>query len=339
MLHGHGDNTYQFQKKILSNFSSNVYFKGPSNNLIKHLQKKTDLICNYPEVLPEKLTNKIAKIHQLNPENILVTNGATEAIYQLALLFKNTTSDIFVPSFAEYSDACGLYNHTINHLNNSKLDKEYITKSAQVWLCNPNNPDGKILEIEKINRLISQNKNTIFIIDEAYSDFTLKNISVIDKIEEWKNLIVIRSLTKKYAIPGLRLGYIAASKKIISKLKKIKQPWSVNSLAIEAGNFILDKKTSSFDLNELINLSKSFQNKLSEIEEIQVIPSETSFFLVKLSKPAKETTEYLVNKHGMLVRNASNFRGLNKNYIRLSTQSENENIELVNALKQWTNLP
>jgi threonine-phosphate decarboxylase len=339
MLYGHGDDTYQFKKKILSNFSSNVYFKGPSNDLIKHLHKNLDIISHYPEVLPEKLTNKIADLHQLNPENILVTNGATEAIYQLALLFKNTTSDIFVPSFAEYGDACSLFNHRIIYVNNSELDKEFTTNSALVWLCNPNNPDGKILEIEKTSKLISQNKNTIFIVDEAYSDFTLKNVSIVDKVNKWKNLIVIRSLTKKYAIPGLRLGYIAAPKKIITKLKKIKQPWSVNSLAIEAGNFLLDQKIKLFDLKELINLSKSFQDKLAEIEKIKVIPSETSFFLVRLSKPAKECTEYLVNKHGMLVRNASNFRGLNKYYIRLATQSENENIQLANALKQWMNLP
>ena len=337
MLHGHGDNAYLYQNKITANFSSNVYFKGPSVELIGHLKSKLDKIGNYPEVASESLSAQIAQLHGLTTENIVVTNGATEAFYLLALLFRKAYSEIFIPSFAEYEDACNLHNHTITLINNEQLTSNYRSNAKIIWICNPNNPDGKIMKKDDLEKFINLNSNCQIIVDEAYINFTLENVSLIDKIEKLKNLIIVRSLTKKYAIPGLRLGYIAAAKEIIQKLMQLKEPWSVNSLAIEAGKFLLDKSEHSFDVKELIKLSQGFQKELSKIGGIEVIPSKTSYFLVKLNKSATETTDYLAKKHGLLVRNASNFRGLDDTYIRICAQPEEQNIQLIKALELWMN--
>ncbi len=336
MLKGHGDNAYQYDNKIIANFSSNVYFKGPLTALLEHLKVSVDKIGNYPEVVSESLSAEIAELHGLQPENILVTNGATEAFYLIALLFRRMHSEIFIPSFAEYEDACRLHEHFIKFTNNRQLTGNFKSDAQLLWLCNPNNPDGKIVSKDELEDLSKRN-NCQIVIDEAYTDFTTKDLSLINQIEKLKNIIVVRSLTKKYAIPGLRLGYVAASKNNISELIQLKEPWSVNSMAIEAGKFLLKHNHAGFDVNELINLSKSLQLELSKINDIEVFPSDTSYFLVKLSKSATETTEYLANEYGLLVRNASNFRGLDDSYIRISTQSENQNNLLIKALKLWMN--
>jgi len=334
MLQGHGDNAYLYNRKIVADFSSNVYFKGPSKELILHLQNNISKIANYPEVAAESLNKQIAEKLNLSAKNILVTNGATEAFYLLALLFRKSASDIFTPSFAEYADACNLHNHVINYFCNSKLTVYFKSISKLIWICNPNNPDGKILSAESIGQIINNNKNSYIIIDEAYIDFTLRKVSVIDKVKHYKNLIIVRSLTKKYAIPGLRLGYIVAPEYVIAELMKIKQPWSVNIMAINAAEFLLNQNNTFFNIEELIRLSRLFQNKISEIKGLEPIVSETSYFLIKTKNKASQITDILAKKYGLLVRNASNFRGLNDFYIRVATQCENDNNKLVNILKQ-----
>ena len=335
MLQGHGDNGYQFSSEIVADFSSNVYFKGPSKGLIDYLSKSIHEIGNYPEVVGESINSLLAEKHKLNSSNILITNGATEAFYLLALLKSNCSSTIFVPSFSEYADACRIHNHKIHYLTNSILKKGLSIETDLVWLCNPNNPDGKIIDPELIILLCKENPNTIFIIDEAYSDFVSQEISVLNYILELKNLIIVKSLTKKYAIPGLRVGYLAAHESIISKLLAVKMPWSNNKLALSAVEYILKEKTGNFDLLELLLLSRDLQNELSKINGINVFNSNTSFFLIKTKHSSKEVFDYLLEKHGILVRDASNFQGLDKHYIRICTQDLKKNKLLIQALRLW----
>lgn len=334
MLFGHGDNGYTFGKKIVADFSTNVFYKGPSKKLLTFLKKELKNIGKYPEVAAESLTTNIAKKYQLYANNILITNGATEAFYLLAQLFKQQSSEIFIPSFAEYEDACSVHNHTITFTNNTLLNNTYKTTSSLIWICNPNNPDGNIMHRKDLCFLIKNNPKSMFIVDEAYTDFTVHEISLIQELKNLPNLILVHSLTKKHAIPGLRLGYIATNSSIIEKLLAIKQPWSVNNIAIAAGNFLLEEN-KVFHTQKLINLSSQLQEELSKIKSVKVIKSETTYFLIQTTKPATETQFYLVNHHGILVRNASNFKSLDDSYIRVSTRSKKENKKLIKALTTW----
>jgi threonine-phosphate decarboxylase len=335
MLQGHGDNAYQFSSEIVADFSSNVYFKGPSKGLINYLSGSIKEIGNYPEVTGESISSLIAKDNKLKSSNILITNGATEAFYLLALLNRNCSSSIFVPSFSEYADACRIYDHKIQYLTHSILKKNLLIETNLVWLCNPNNPDGKIINPDTILCLCKENPDTTFIIDEAYADFVSQDISVLKYVSDFNNLIVVKSLTKKYAIPGLRIGYVAAHDSVISKLLTIKMPWSNNTLALNAVEYLIKEKKGNFDLLELLLLSSDLQNKLSNIEGIKVFKSNTSFFLIKTKHASKKVFDYLLEKHGILVRDASNFQGLDKHYIRISTQNATKNQLLIRALKKW----
>ena len=206
-----------------------------------------------------------------------------------------------------------------------------------LWLGNPNNPDGKIILRKDIENICENNPTTIIIIDEAYAELCSGFESVNDLVNTYNNLIVVRSLTKAFAIPGIRLGYIVASTSIIEKLKAIKMPWSVNKIAIEAGKFILDNYQKLLpDKNAVSTESKVLQNELNNIAQLEVIPSDCNYFLVKLEKSdAAGLKQYLIENYGLLIRDASNFRGLDNSYFRIAIQKPEYNEMLAEGIKEW----
>lgn len=338
MLTGHGSDIYQYKNTIIADFSSNVWYKGMPKELINYLESKLQNIIHYPEPDAGELSKKIAELYGVSKRNVLVTNGATEAFYLLAHLYSGYYSNIVYPAFAEYEDACKSFNHTLNYFNNTEFNANtYIKTHSIFWLGNPNNPDGKVIPKKDIEKLCKNNPNVIFIIDEAYAELCEQFNSVINLIEKYNNLIVIRSLTKAFAIPGIRLGYMLGDIKIIDKVKSIKMPWSINSLAIESGNFIISNYHSLLPNKKiLVNECKALQNELLNIPELEIIPSNCNYFLVRLKKgKAYDLKQFLIKKYGLLIRDASNFRGLNESYFRIAIQRPEFNTQLVNAIKQW----
>jgi len=340
MLFGHGDDAYLQGKNIEHNFSSNVVRSGISQQMVDFLKNNIGCVENYPEVVAESLVERIAKFHNVESDNVLVTSGATAAFYLIAQLFRDHTSTIFTPSFAEYEDACRTNNHSLLFRERSKIKDYSCSFSDLVWICNPNNPDGELLKSGLLASLAVNYSETIFVIDEAYIEFTssAESESMIQYLSTLSNVIIVRSLTKNLAIPGLRLGYIVALEHTISQLKNILQPWSVNALAIAAGNYYFDNK-SNFNINidSLLNDTKLFSKQLMQTGICNISQSSSSFFLAELVKGDSESLKkYLIDEHGILIRNASNFRGLNEKCFRLATQSVEQNQKLVNAVKQWS---
>jgi threonine-phosphate decarboxylase len=336
MIYGHGDDIYNYPN-IKVNYSSNVNPAGIQANLLDHLAEKLTGIKAYPQPMAENLSQAIGDINQISSDNVLVTNGAVEAFYLVASMMANSRSLIYTPSFAEYEDACKIYHHQLEFRSNRKLTfGESVNSFDAVWICNPNNPDGKLLEASFILKLIEENQNTLFVLDEAYIEFVANPQSLLKEACLLKNLIVIRSLTKKFAIPGLRLGYLVANIECINTLKQGLMPWRINSLAIEAGLFCLsEKNTCNFSLTEWLQESKRFQKEIDALPTFSTVPSDTTFFLVKSRFKGSLVKQQLAKKFGLLVRDASNFRGLDEYHFRISVRSENENQLLINALKTW----
>lgn len=219
MIYGHGDDIYNYPD-IKVNFSSNVNPAGIYAGLIEHLTEKLYSIKAYPEPMAENLIRLIGDINQVSSDCILVSNAAVEAFYLVASITANSRSLIYIPSFAEYEDACKAYHHKLEFRNHSNLNgEESLSQFNTVWICNPNNPDGRLFEASVILKLVEENKDTIFVLDEAYIDFVASPQSLLKEVCTHRNLIVIRSLTKKIAIPGLRLGYLAAHPEFIGRLK------------------------------------------------------------------------------------------------------------------------
>ncbi len=337
MLHGHGNDIYKYRNKIIADFSSNVVYGGISKELEQHLIENIKNIANYPEPDAESLKSKIAAFYNLDYNNVIVNNGSTESFYLLAQLFQRKESVIITPSFSEYEDACRIHNHKLKFISNSELNHDTKFESDMVWIGNPNNPDGKVISNDIILKFCTNNPECSFIIDEAYAELCKDYKSCIHLINEVSNLVVIRSLTKVFALPGIRLGYVLTNEHIQKQLQAIKIPWTVNSLAIEAGKHIMDNYSQFLpDINLFLNQSKQLQKQLSEIEELEIINSDCNYFLVKL-KIGKSNIlkDYLINNYGLLIRDASNFNGLNDSYIRIAVQQETLNNKLVEAIKQW----
>lgn len=149
----------------------------------------------------------------------------------------------------------------------------------------------------------------------------------------------MRSLTKTYAIPGLRLGYVLSSTKIISALKKLKQPWTVNTLALEAGKFIFEQYAhSQLPIKKLLAETITFREALSQLDGFRVYDTQTHFFLAETrTGTAAQLKQFLLDNFGLLIRDASNFRGLRTGHFRLATLSPDNNQRLINALAEWRN--
>lgn len=334
MLNGHGDDIYKYNKEIVSNFSSNIYNRLDMSPLQTYLCQQIKTIHTYPEPDAHSLATLLADKHNVSTDNICITNGATEAIYLIAQAFKEKKGAILIPTFSEYEDACCINDIQLQFIS-SLAEMEKGTEL--LWFCNPNNPTGKIINKQTIISFVESNPSTIIVIDQSYQYFSTKDSLSIAKAIQYPNVITIHSMTKQFSIPGLRLGYITASSKLVEKIKTYCMPWSVNQLAVLAGKYLLKNDLSaSFDIESYLKESHWLQDELSRIEELDVLLSETHFFLCRLKRQkASELKSYLIENHGILIRDAANFRGLNEHYFRLAAQSEKENEIIIDAIKEW----
>jgi threonine-phosphate decarboxylase len=332
MLHGHGDDI----AGDVINFSSNVWKEGFSNGLAGHLASCVGQITRYPEVLAGSLQPIVANHYGLEHSQVLITNGATEAIYLIAHAFAQSKTSIVVPAFAEYEDACSLYHHRLSFIH----ENDFIGKTDcdVLFFCNPNNPTGKAYPVEFVEELLCNNSSTLVVIDEAYCDFTLCNCSSVSLLNRYPNLILIKSVTKHYAIPGLRLGYLISNTVIIEKIKDYKMPWSINSLAIEAGKYIFAHPDEfQMPVGKLITIARLLRNAINQIPGFWAQNSDTTFFIAHTDNgTAASLKDWLYEQHHILIRDASNFRELNSFCFRIASQSAIENTLLINALKRWS---
>lgn len=336
MIQGHGDDIFNYPD-IKINFSSNVNPLGTSQELLEHLKKQASCISSYPKPLAENLAGQIADFRNLHKESVLVTHGAVEALYLIASLLSKKRSLIFVPSFSEYEDACKSFQHKIDFcLNENGFVNQSLSDYDAVWLANPNNPDGKIYDVDQLKNIIQEHKTTTFIIDEAYLDFTLDEPSLAHEIINLSNLVVICSLTKRFSVPGIRLGYLVTHPQRIEQITQNLMPWRINALAIECGLFCLSEHfNDDFNIKKIVNESKRVQREINNLPGFNVLPSETLFFLVEASLKASELKQELAFKNKLLIRDASNFRGLSDNHFRVSIRNPEQNEVLINALKEW----
>lgn len=337
MIEGHGDDSYKYGDSIELNFSSNVYNHVDHTSLFDYLRSKMRLIESYPEPSPISLEREMAYKMDIGSKNICVTNGATEAIYLIAAVFGMKKSAILVPTFCEYADACRLFQHKVRNIYSlSDIDSSLKT----VWICNPNNPTGAVIDKNKIIKYIQDFPNLFFIIDHSYEAFTIKNLLTPAEALNFPNVILLHSMTKHYVIPGLRLGYITANSQILEEIKRRRMPWSVNVMAIEAARFLINNSDKyNLDINMLLAEKERVGQALSSTGLFEIWPSDTHFMLVKMRiSNASLLKDYLAIEKGILIRDASNFEGLNNQFFRFAVRNRNENDILLKAINEWINL-
>lgn len=339
MIHVNSEEHFVENNRSLLNFSSTVWYGGDNQLLTEHLiQLLPESIQHYPEPDGATLRKMIARRHELSEQNIVITNGPTSAFYLIAQAFAGKKVLIPVPSFSDYEDAMCRYNFDIRLVSNLTPIEEWPLDEVDFcFLCTPNNPDGRIMSHSELIRLVSKHPNVNFIIDQAYANYTTTNLLKPGASKQYSNIITVWSFSHTYSIPGLRIGYIVANKSITEELSKYIIPWSVNTLAIEAAKYILIHPAQfTLPIRKWQRATQELISKLRAFDDLEVIPSETTFFLVRLKTgTAAQLRDYLLTNHNILVRDASNFHGLNESYIRITARDEETNNILVKAIEQW----
>ena len=310
----HGDDLFRYPN-IRLNFSSNIWAHADLSDLEAHLCQHIDIIRHYPEPEPTSLEHLIASKIHVSSDEIMVTNGITSAIHLIAKAYESRRHIVSVPSFSEYPHHEG--------------------QGCLRWICNPNNPTGTCVSSTELYS--SDDENELFVIDQSYEDYTTATMLRDEDIVKHGRMILLHSMTKKYCIPGLRLGYLTAHRDIIAKLREFRTPWSVNSLAIEAGKYLV-----THDINVLPSIdwmrkeTEWFRESINQMEGLEAFPTQTNFFLVRLKHlNSSLLKENLATKEGILIRDASSFEGLDDHYIRIATQLHEENETLLTCLKQY----
>lgn len=337
---------YKIDGEILD-FSSNINPVMP--DMIGDLiVKSIDNMSCYPDIEYVDLRSSISdylngqrnesSCLKTNYEHIAVGNGATELIFLITRLIKGKLA-IVSPTFGEYARAA-----RINGLDFEEVSFEYLLENIyrydNVFICNPNNPDGKIRDLENLissTNNISSKENPINIfIDETFIEFTDNHKKYTALNYGCSNVFVFRALTKFFGMPGLRLGYLHSNdREFIKQLNQIKEPWTVNSFAEAVGRQVLkDDKFIEYTRKYYESERKYIYSKLSKIKEIEVFQTQTAFFLIRIKNSIKSSQlkEKMLLKYGILIRDASNFTGLDDTYIRIAIKDRQKNEKIIRAL-------
>ncbi len=323
MIEGHGDDLYRYNN-IKMNFSSNIYNGTDLSALDAYLCTRMAAIRSYPEPSAVSLERMIASECGISSDEVMVTSGAVDAIYLIAQAFRNEgTCHILQPTFREYEDACRVFNY-----------KE-CEDGALCWLCNPNNPTGDVMATDEVLALAERHR--LLIVDQSYEDYTMAPLLRPADVVGRDDIILLHSMTKRYAVPGLRLGYVTASAQVISRLREQYRPWAINALSLEAGKWLVQRgETAIPDLPSYLAETQRLRAMLNGIEGIEAQPTQTNFFLCTIRQTtAAQLKEYLAHEHGILIRDASNFTGLTPHHFRIATQSPAENDALATNIKQF----
>lgn len=335
MLHGHGDDLYQYPD-IRINFSSNVYSHFNHEALFSYLSEQMSGVVNYPDPTPQRLEAELASVLSLRSEEVIVTNGATEAIYLIAQTFRGSMSYIYSPTFSEYADACRLHAHTIHHTTAlDVVQSDSIHPRTLLWLCNPNNPTGSVIDKNTLLNIITSRSDVLYIIDASYAVFTREPLLTAAEASQLHNVLMLHSMTKEYAIPGLRLGFLTGNTTLLSFIRSQRMPWSVNRLAQDAGSYLLHHhSTYHLPLDTLLSEAKRVAVTLQEMG-IKVYPSSTHILLCSIpSVNVALLKDRLAHSHYILIRDASNFEGLDASHFRIAVQMPEENDILLHALQK-----
>lgn len=325
MIEGHGDDLYRYNN-IKMNFSSNIFAGTDLSELEDYLCTRMDVVRSYPEPSAASLEQMIAHECGISPDEVLVTSGAVDAIYLIAQVYRNEgTCRIMQPTFREYEDACRVFGYQ---------ERE---DGALCWLCNPNNPTGDVMATAEVLALAERHR--LLIVDQSYEDYTMAPLLQSADVVGSDNIILLHSMTKRFAVPGLRLGYVTASAQVISRLREQYRPWAINALSLEAGKWLVQRgKTAIPDLSTYLAETQRLRTMLNGIEGIDVQQTKTNFFLCTIRQAtAAELKEYLAREHGILIRDASNFTRLTPHHFRIATQSPAENDVLVTAIRFFLN--
>jgi histidinol-phosphate aminotransferase len=319
-------------KRVLD-FSANLNPYGPPAFILEALAGAIDDVHLYPETTCEELTCLLARRHKCAPCNVLVGHGITGLLQSVASAF--VTERVVIPrhTYGEYRRVSEIMGARVAYVAMPELRlvpeliAEAVHQNDVVFLCNPNNPTGQYLDGAALSHVLDvcETKNALLVVDEAYIDFVQNSIETASLAFNTEHLVILRSFTKAYAIPGVRVGYALASEDIIQALSTVQPPWSVSVFAQRAALAAVRDTTFIEVSRERIAASKR------RIEgQLDVHPSATNFYILEVGS-APAWVHKLLSEFNIFVRDCTSF-GLPR-HIRFSVRRNAENAMLIDALR------
>lgn len=350
----HGGNIWKVAKENgikpedIIDFSASINPLGLSPKAEAAIKNAVPLLGHYPEPGAEAIIHELASFHNLSEENILAGNGSSQFIYLIPLIFQPGKALLVEPCFSEYrnslpSSGCKIDSFVCKEDNDFLPDIDKLFDDIKngydiVYIGNPANPTGALISKKTILDIAAECKKykTTLIVDEAFIDFVEED-SVKREAVLFDNLIVLRSMTKFFAMPGLRLGYIIAHNKIINQFKNLMPPWSVNTLAVAAGiGSLRDKDYITKTRGWLSYDMPSFMEDLKAVPYVKAYPTKVNYMLVKIlfnDIIAADIQKQLL-KNGMLIRGCGSFIGLDNSFFRVAVRKKEENRFLIDCINR-----
>jgi threonine-phosphate decarboxylase len=328
-------------------FSANINPLGPPRGVLAAIETalKPSHFGTYPD--PHDFLHALAKKHCLVADEIIVGSGATSLMFAILRATMPKRVLMLEPAFSEYSRACAAIKADVTAWLLQKAEG-FIPEFSKlvrairehqfdlVILNSPHNPTGTLYPREALLSLIdmAEAHNVVVMLDEAFVDYS-PQASMVSLAPTKTRLVVLRSLTKFYAMPGLRVGYAVCCAKLAATIRQQIDAWSVSNVALEAGCAVLDQ--DEFDAKSRSANTQARGDFVSALDSIglQVFPSVTNFLLAKLPRGSgAELAEWLESER-ILIRRCDSFRGLGDAYIRLAVRSSRDNHRLVSLIEAW----
>ena len=358
----HGGNIYGAAERLgldkseIIDFSASINPLGIPKAVLAGIKDSLRYIHNFPDPDAKQLTRSLAEYFAVDPQSIVCGNGSTELIYLVIRSLNPEKILIPSPTFSEYERAAGSGRNIVNFALAAKNDfavnpdtfiaamaggpnslsyKTALTTSVDMaFLCNPNNPTGVILRKSDMMKIAeaARDLKCHLVVDEAFIDFSPED-SLLTEVENNPYLIVLKSMTKFYALSGLRVGYGAFPVKVVEKIKEHKEPWTVNMLAQVSGIAALNDASYREDTFRMMRNEKKTIEDGFRLLQIPYLPSAVNFYLIQLDQ-ARHVAESLENK-GILIRECSNFLGIGGSYARVAVKSNRDNMRLLKELAHY----
>ena len=334
----------------LLDFSASISPLGPPRSVREAVQADFLLVRDYPDPAYGELRGAIARHHRVPVEFVMPGNGAAELITWAARdLAALRECFCLSPGFSDYDRALRAFDCEpigLDCLNSDRWESALLERRVNLERCglllnNPHNPTGELFARERIQPLLD--RMGVVVVDEAFMDFLppKQEQSVIAWVGEFENLVVIRSLTKFYSMPGLRLGYAIAHPKALERWQQWRDPWSVNTLAVSAGiAAIKDMAFQQQTWRWLMDANHWLYEALASLSGVSPMPSCANFLLVRSEKSVTALQAALLRSHRIYIRDCMSFEGLGDRYFRVAVKLPEDNLRLVRAIADvWSALP
>lgn len=340
---------YGLAEDRIIDFSANINPLGYPPGLKDAVMGDFDSILNYPDIDSFDLIEGLSAYHGVSRDSLLVGNGSTEFMYLIPMVFKPKKALIVSPAFSEYEKGLKIVGTDVSYFPTFKehgfsVDVTGLCARLEegfdvVYLCNPANPTGILTSKDDVRRFIDVAEQTkaMAIIDEAFIDF-VENESVKAEIDRYASLIIMRSMTKFFGIPGLRIGYLLAAPSCIETIRRSKTPWTVNSLVQRAAATVLDDREYMETSRRLVQSERVYlKEALSDIPGLTVFDGAANFIFVFMDERCVMDSTALRSRlvrEGILIRDCSNFNGLNDRYFRVAVKRRGQNELLIKQLRE-----